>query len=503
MAAVPSVEGLHDPVDTSNENTKDGKWNPIGLFTPESTPDPLPLPKKKDSAERRRNRMANLIKSIEDSEDDRLILGAWTTSAFDSRVPKLKEALRNDESEAARNALKKVEQAADSLGQKVQWSKNTVSRTLEYQDSRLTELLDCRGPEEIEQKTALAKQLLDPRWNKEPEAEKAMQILMDAIKRYEDEDNMTDVSIDDEDDEVLPLPETKESVSSSILSQLMGLRSVSTKIGVSVIPGSTLGGGKILRYNEYFAHKSKGDDGAEKEKRPPRYNFLVWNEGEYSMKTGKEVGQTAIDGYFKDGKESKLKIGEYYGERRYGITYSRKYFSDLLELTKKTGVDNLLFLGAVRKAPRTPTGRTMPPEHCVIGIRDPNINAEWYEVFTRSAWTKFYGDEAGHRFDDYWKERGQKPSFRVALKDDDASAGQSSNVENAALRKEIDQIRQEVKEIKSMKDDMETRIMAEMQKMTANIMTQMNEMMRSMSAMVNKEGAIQEAATQEAAIQEE
>lgn len=298
---------------------------------------------------------------------------------------------------------------------------------------------------------------------------------------------MTDVGEGDDDDEDNPLPETATSVSSSFLSELIGLRSVSTKIGVSVIPGSTLGGGKILRYNEYFAQKSKGDDGAEKEKRLPRYNFLVWNDGEYSMKTGKEVGQTAIDGYFKDGKENKLKIGEYYGERRYGITYSRKYFSDLLERTKKTGIDTLLFLGAVRKAPRTPSGRTMPPEHCIIGIRDPDINAEWYEVFTRSAWTKFYGDEAGHRFDEYWKERGQKPSFRVALKDDDTSTGQNSNVENEALRKEIDQIRQEVKEIKSMKDDMETRIMAEMQKMTASIMTQMNLMNQSIHAMVNKE----------------
>lgn len=296
---------------------------------------------------------------------------------------------------------------------------------------------------------------------------------------------MTDVSDDDDEDQ--PVAETKNSASSSFLSELMGLRSVSTKIGVSVIPGSTLGGGKILRYNEYFAQKSKGDDGAEKEKRPPRYNFLVWNDGEYSMKTGKEVGQTAIDGYFKDGKEKKLKIGEYYGERRHGITYSRKYFSDLLERTKKTGIDTLLFLGAVRKAPRTPSGRTMPPEHCIIGIRDPDINAEWYEVFTRSAWTKFYGDEAGHRFDEYWKERGQKPSFRVELKDDDSGIPQDSNVGNAALRREIDQIRQEVQEMKSIKDDMETWIMAEMQKMTANIMTQMKEMMTRMSSMGNQE----------------
>jgi hypothetical protein len=317
---------------------------------------------------------------------------------------------------------------------------------------------------------------------------------LEAIKKYKGDDEdmreANDEEEEEEEEEDQTSPETKKSASSSFLSELIGSRSVSTKIGVSVSPGLTLDGGKILRYNEYFAQKQKGDsndEDAKKEKRLPRYNFLVWNDGEYSMKTGKEVGQTAIDGYFKNGKESKFKIGEYYGERRHGITYSRKYFSDLLELTKKTGVDNLLFLGAVRKAPRTPTGRTMPPEHCVIGIRDPKINAEWYEVFTRSTWTKFYGDEAGHRFDDYWKERGQKPSFRVALQDDDTSTGQSSNVENAALRKEIDQIRQEVKEIKSMKDDMETRIMAEMQKMTANIMTQMNEMMRQLSGVVNKE----------------
>lgn len=310
---------------------------------------------------------------------------------------------------------------------------------------------------------------------------------MDAIKGYEggDDDPMTDASDDEGEDQ--PITETKTSVSSSFLSELMGSRSVSTKIGVSVPAGSTLDGGKILRYNEYFAQHSKGEGDTQKEKRLPRYNFLVWNDGEYSMKTGKEVGQTAIDGYFKDGKENKLKIGEYYGERRHGITYSRKYFSDLLELTKKTGVENLLFLGAVRKGPRTPSGRTMPPEHCIIGIRDPNTDAEWYEVFTRSAWTKFYGDEAGHRFDDYWKDRGQKPSFRVPLKDDDSSTPQDSSVGNAALIREIDQIRQEVQEIRSMKDDMETRIMAEMQKMTANIMSQMNEMMRSVSAMVNKE----------------
>ncbi|EED22506.1 hypothetical protein TSTA_060040 [Talaromyces stipitatus ATCC 10500] len=491
MALVQSVEIPQALVDAYKEKTKDGKAISTGLFTPESTPEPPQLPSKKNNAKTRAERISALIKSIEDSDTDFGILGVRTTEAFQSRVPALKEVLNKETSEEAKKALQKVEQAEISLSKTVASSKNAINRALKNPDMGLVDLLEATSDEDREVKVASWKWLLSPEWNKEPEAEKAMQILLDAIKEYEggEEDDLMEDGSDDG-DENQPLPEAKRPVSSSFLSELMGSRSVSTKIGVSVSPGSTLDGGKILRYNEYFAQKPK-DDGngeeAKKEKRPPRYNFLVWNDGEYSMKTGKEVGQSAIDGYFKDGKESKLKIGEYYGQRRHGITYSRKYFSDLLELTKKTGVDNLLFLGAVRKAPRTPTGRTMPPEHCVIGIRDPNINAEWYEVFTRSAWTKFYGDEAGHRFDDYWKERGQKPSFRVALKDDDTSTLQSSNVENAALRKEIDQIRQEVKEIKSMKDDMETRIMAEMQKMTANIMTQMNEMMTRMSAMVNKE----------------
>jgi hypothetical protein len=68
------------------------------------------------------------------------------------------------------------------------------------------------------------------------------------------------------------------------------------------------------------------------------------------MKTSKEVGQTTIDSYFNDGKESKLKIEEYYRERHYSLTYSRKYFSDPLKLIKKVGVDKPLFLGVVRKA---------------------------------------------------------------------------------------------------------------------------------------------------------
>ncbi|RAO71496.1 uncharacterized protein BHQ10_007508 [Talaromyces amestolkiae] len=489
MALVQSVEIPQTLVDAFKEKIKDGKAISTGLFTPESTPEPPQLPSKKNNAEIRAKRIAALIQSIEDNDTDFGILGVWTTAAFHSRVPALKKALDKETSEEAKKALQKVEQAEITLAEKVAASKAAINRALENPDMALVDLLEVRDDDDRDVKLASWKWLLSPEWNKEPEADKARHILLDAIKAYDGEDD--DMASGSDDDEVeedeQPLPETKKIVPSSFLSELMGSKSVSTKIGVSVIPGSTVGGGKILRYNEYFAQRSKGDDSAEKGKRPPRYNFLVWNEGEYSMKTGKEVGQTAIDGYFRDGKESKLKIGEYYGERRHGITYSRKYFSELLERSRKTGIDTLLFLGAVRKAPRTPSGRTMPPEHCIIGIRDPDMNAEWYEVFTRSAWTKFYGDEAGHRFDEYWKERGQKPSFRVALKDDDTNTGQDSNVENAALRKEIDLIRQEVKEIKSMKDDMETRIMAEMQKMTANIMTQMNEMMKSMSAMVNKE----------------
>jgi hypothetical protein len=108
MDVVPSVEIPQTLVDAFKEKTKDGKAISVGLFTPESTPEPPQLPQPNNSVKTRAKRLSALIKSIEDNETDRGILGVWTTEAFDSRVPALKETLSKESSEEAKKALQSM-----------------------------------------------------------------------------------------------------------------------------------------------------------------------------------------------------------------------------------------------------------------------------------------------------------------------------------------------------------------------------------------------------------
>lgn len=105
MALVQSVEIPQTLVDAYKEKTKDGKAISTGLFTPESTPEPPQLPQTNNNAKTRAKRIAALIKSIEDNETDFGVLGVWTTEAFQSRVPALKEVLNKETSEDAKKAL--------------------------------------------------------------------------------------------------------------------------------------------------------------------------------------------------------------------------------------------------------------------------------------------------------------------------------------------------------------------------------------------------------------
>lgn len=108
MAVVPSVEIPQTLVDAFKEKTKDGDTIATGLFTPESTPEPPQLPSKKNNAEIRAQRITALIKNIEENETDFGILGVWNTAAFQSRVPRLKDALNKETSEEAKKALQSM-----------------------------------------------------------------------------------------------------------------------------------------------------------------------------------------------------------------------------------------------------------------------------------------------------------------------------------------------------------------------------------------------------------
>jgi hypothetical protein len=160
--------------------------------------------------------------------------------------------------------------------------------------------------------------------------------------------------------------------SGGLLAGMLGSNPVSTGIEVACPAGSTPGGGRIIRYNEFFVPSEE----KRKKGKEPRYNFLVWDDGRYYIKTGKEIGDAAKNNYINT--SAKIKMGEYYGTKTFGIKYSKEYFNRLRSLERKEDTQSkyILFLGAVRRSSMTKTGRTMPPEYCVIGIHDPNKDVE-------------------------------------------------------------------------------------------------------------------------------
>ncbi|KAL1999873.1 hypothetical protein VTN02DRAFT_3865 [Thermoascus thermophilus] len=117
-----------------------------------------------------------------------------------------------------------------------------------------------------------------------------------------------------------------------LLSGMLGSKSVSTAIEVACPAGSTPEGGRIIRYSEFFVpSEKKREEGKE-----PRYNFLVWDDGLYYLKTGREIGDVAKNAYLST--SSKVKMGEYHGEKHFGVKYSRQYFNRLRGLERQEGV---------------------------------------------------------------------------------------------------------------------------------------------------------------------
>ncbi|KAL1873644.1 hypothetical protein Plec18167_006161 [Paecilomyces lecythidis] len=218
-------------------------------------------------------------------------------------------------------------------------------------------------------------------------------------------------------DWVLHLPQ-----SNKLLQKMLGSNPVNTAIDVDCPQGSTLDGGEILRYIEYFVPSEE----ERKKGKEPRYSFVIWDTtGRYYLKTGKEVGDAARRLYLQQDDAKKIKISQYYGEMRHGVKYSKQYFNRLRTLKTQEGNSCLQFLGAARRSPMTKSGRTMPQEYCVIWIDDPDIGMGWFDVFRRSTWVNFFGNDANYRIDQYWMERQEDPSRRLALVDDRTSQNSS------------------------------------------------------------------------------
>lgn len=97
-----------------------------------------------------------------------------------------------------------------------------------------------------------------------------------------------------------------------------------------------------------------------------------------------------------------MKMNEYYGEKKIGITYTKEFFNK----------HHTEFLWAYRKADHTKAGRTMPKELCILGF--DYDGKQWWDVFSRSAYGTFWGRKrAGLRFDQWWGDQGEKPSYRL------------------------------------------------------------------------------------------
>lgn len=68
-----------------------------------------------------------------------------------------------------------MEQAEITVAEKVAASKTAINRALQNPDMGLIDLLEVTNDDDRALKIASWKWLLSPEWNKEPDAEKAMQ----------------------------------------------------------------------------------------------------------------------------------------------------------------------------------------------------------------------------------------------------------------------------------------------------------------------------------------
>lgn len=207
---------------------------------------------------------------------------------------------------------------------------------------------------------------------------------------------------------------------------------VPTEIDVPYSEGLTQDGGKIIRYTNHGKEK---------------YSFLVLVDGRFYFKGTKDIGETAANSYIQN-EESAFKMGTFYGEKKYGVKYSKTYFKEL-EQNQDPDRPAVTFLGAARRSYRTKTGKTLPPECCVILIRDGE--KEWYDVFARSLWVKLYKSDAGRRFDKYWRDLGLKPSEKD-MDDDtlDIKRDQQDRTDDRSLRDDVKKLQQDFKGLQSL-----------------------------------------------------
>jgi hypothetical protein len=270
----------------------------------------------------------------------------------------------------------------------------------------------------------------------------------------------------------------------SSLEEMLGRAPVSTVMGLECAPGATFDGGKILRYNEFFVKRVKNERGEDTDEiESAVYNFLVENEGRFYIKSGKDIGKAAATAYVAKENENKFKMGTYYGEKKYGIKYTKSFFKDLQKLEKETGERYLYFLGAARKSFETKSRRTMPPEHCVVGIKHPGTNEEWYDVFTKSKLVQLYGDDIKKRISEYWKDVGERPSEKSPVAKDGKDTGNSSDAAaNAttgqamgALQESVEQLSRKVQSMEGTLDrvsrleDIMTTLAANMNQLTVSV----------------------------------
>jgi hypothetical protein len=213
---------------------------------------------------------------------------------------------------------------------------------------------------------------------------------------------------------------------------------VPTEIDVPYSEGLTQDGGKIIRYTNH----GKGN-----------HSFLVLVDGRFYFKGTKDIGETAANSYVQN-EGSAFKMGTFYGEEKYQVKYSKTYFKEL-EQNQDPGRPAITFLGAARRSYRTKTGKTLPSECCVILIRDGKN--EWYDVFARSVWVKLYKNDAGRRFDKYWRDLGLKPSEKDVDdgklddgKSDDGKQGRQGRTTDNPLQDDVKQLKKDVEALQSL-----------------------------------------------------
>lgn len=230
---------------------------------------------------------------------------------------------------------------------------------------------------------------------------------------------------------------------------------ISTTREANFAEGFSASGNQIMRYKAFFTPSLE----KQKEGKKPRYQVLTFQEpkdgmpAQWRLESGSDVGEDAVEAYVKS--SSALKMNKYYGEKVIQITYSKEFFAKY----------HTEFLYSLRKSDRTKSGRTMPPEYCILGF---NYNGKkWWDLFSRSAYGNFWGQKrAGIRIGQWWTERGEEPSYRLDLEGGPKSSSVpmsgslSTNKLRSDLRKEI------LKEVDTKLDTMKTDVQSSLDKLT-------------------------------------